>query len=185
MKSLLRFAAVALAGLAVLTVNVLAYDNNLMLCLVNKERVQRGLRALGHDAALERAAQVHCDDQARMQRMSHDGSDGSSPAQRVTSAGYKWASVAENVAYGYADENVCMEKWMLSPGHRANILKNDVTHFGSAVAYGSNTPYYTQVFASDGQQHNFPVCAGAPSPSPVANVIERQYKIVNGKKVYV
>jgi len=93
--------------------------------------------------------------------MSHDGSDGSSPGQRCERAGFKWNSVAENVAYGYKDETTCMKEWMQSPGHRANILSSKNTMFGSAVAYGGGTPYYTQDFGNDGHGvRNLPRCGG-------------------------
>jgi len=106
---------------------------------------------------LTEAAQQHSQDQASMNSMSHDGSDGSQPGQRVQQAGYQWQAVAENVAYGYGDEEQCMQEWMNSPGHRENIL-GPYTHFGSAVAYSGSTPYYTQDFGADGDGGNFPVC---------------------------
>jgi len=138
-----------------------AYDNVKMLCLVNQERAKHGLHALGLDSTLTRAAQQHSNDQARMHEMSHDGSDGSSPGDRCQRAGFNWNSVAENVAYGYKDETTCMKEWMQSPGHRANILSPKNTMFGSAVAYGGGTPYYTQDFGNDGHGvRNLPRCGG-------------------------
>jgi len=137
---------------------VSAYDNTKMLCLVNQERVAAGLEPLGLDSRLTASSQQHCDDQASMNSMTHDGSDGSQPGDRVQSSGYSWQTVAENVAYGYGDEEECMKQWMESPGHRENIL-GPYTQFGSAVAYSGSTPYYTQDFASgDGGSGSFPVC---------------------------
>jgi hypothetical protein len=135
-----------------------AYDPVKMLCLVNKERTRGGLKPLGMSKQLENSAQKHSDDQARMRSMTHDGSDGSSPGDRVERAGYNWRSVAENVAYGYGDEEECMKEWMNSPGHRENIMGNSYSHFGSAVAYAGSTPYYTQDFGGDGKSYNFPEC---------------------------
>jgi hypothetical protein len=143
--------------LSTLATTVLAYDSLKMLCLVNKERQKAGLKSLGIDSRLERSAQAHSDDQAHMGSMTHDGSDGSSPGSRVSAAGYNWKAVAENVAYGYGDEESCMMQWMNSPGHRENIL-GPYTHFGSAAAYAGSTPYYTQDFGSNGQGGSFPLC---------------------------
>lgn len=106
--------------------------------------------------------------------MTHTGSDGSDPGKRATEAGYDWRSVTENVAYGYPDEQTCMSKWMASPGHRANILKPGLTHFGSAMAVSGSTPYYTQDFGGDGKTYNFASCpaayiyggSSAPAPTP-------------------
>jgi len=140
-----------------------AYDPVKMLCLVNKQRTSNGLKPLGMSQQLENASKEHSEDQARMGSMTHDGSDGSSPGDRVERAGYNWRSVAENVAYGYGDEEECMKEWMNSAGHRENILGRDYTHFGSAAAYAGSTPYYTQDFGGDGQSHSFPECPSGGS----------------------
>jgi hypothetical protein len=153
------FTAVVLLSAALIN----AYDPVKMLCLVNEQRARSGLQPLGMSNQLENAAQQHSDDQARMRSMTHNGSDGSSPGDRVERAGYNWRSVAENVAYGYGDEEECMKEWMNSPGHRENILGRDYTHFGSAVGYAGSTPYYTQDFGGDGQKHNFPECPSGGS----------------------
>jgi uncharacterized protein YkwD len=152
---------VIIATLSVAAIDsVSAYSKSTMLCLVNKERSRRGLPALGPDGRLDSAAQRHSSDQARHRRMTHNGSDGSSPSKRISRAGYNWNSCGENVAYGYNNEATCMHEWMESPGHRANILGRQYTHLGSAVAYSGSTPYYTQSFGGDGRRHRFPVCGG-------------------------
>jgi len=153
-----------------------AYSNEGMLCLVNNERTQRGLPAMGLDPLLTKAAQQHSDDQARMNSMSHTGSDGSQPSQRLTNIGFNWSRMAENVAYGYADSTTCMQAWMNSEGHRENIL-GPCQMFGSGVGYSGSTPYYTQDFGTDGGGcRNVPQCNGgtyvggssasAPAPAP-------------------
>jgi len=114
---------------------------------------------LGISAALTAAAQHHSDDQALRHTMTHNGGDGSTPAKRISAAGYKWRTVGENVAFGYPDEDTCMRQWMESPGHRANILGKKFTHFGSAVGYvNGKTPYYTQDFGGDGGKYGFDIC---------------------------
>jgi len=144
----------------VLPITLLAatYSNSEMLCLVNKQRVKYGLSPLGLSADLTNSAQEHSDDQAYMNDMSHNGSDGSDPGTRIQDYGYKWQACAENVAFGYpGNEKKVMKAWMQSPGHRANIL-GPYTHFGSAVAYSGSTPYYTQDFGSNNDPGNFPEC---------------------------
>ncbi|KAI9594527.1 CAP domain-containing protein [Syncephalis fuscata] len=153
---------VAGAALACLFESVAAYDRDLMVCLVNTERQQRGLPALGRNGALDNAAQRHSNDQASRCVMSHTGSDGTSPSDRITASGYEWQGLAENVAFGWPNEGVCMKEWMNSPGHRANILTAKFKQFGSAVAYSpnGNVPYYTQTFGCNGETGPFPVCPG-------------------------
>jgi len=141
---------------------VAAFDPAYMLCLVNQERAKVGKSNLGLDDRLNQAAQEHCNFQASVDSMTHSGDTGDSPGTRMTQFGFNWVSCAENISFGQSDEQDCMREWMASPGHRANIL-GDYTHFGAAVGDSGPTPFYTQDFASDGQQHDFPACPGGDS----------------------
>jgi uncharacterized protein YkwD len=133
-----------------------------MLCAVNAERRKAGLKALGLDPNLTKAAVSHSQYQARTRKMSHTGQGGSSPSTRIKQSGFKARSSGENVAYGYKGVKEVMKTWMNSPGHRANILGKDYTMFGSGVANAGSTPYYTQDFGSDGSPaRNVPKCDGS------------------------
>ncbi|MFF9088529.1 CAP domain-containing protein [Streptomyces sp. NPDC014991] len=114
--------------------------------LVNAERAKAGCRALTPDSALTRAAQAHSADMAAHQNMSHTGSDGSAPGDRITGAGYAWSSYGENVAYGYSTAEQVMAGWMSSPGHRANILNCSFQEIGVGLAQPGS--YWTQDFAT-------------------------------------
>ncbi|RKP07891.1 hypothetical protein THASP1DRAFT_30303 [Thamnocephalis sphaerospora] len=147
-----------------------AYTVEEMVCAVNKERAAAGKAPLGIDPRLVSAAQSHSQAQANARSMSHQLSGEPSPSQRVTNAGYKWTSTAENVAYGYPDLDSVMKGWMNSAGHRANILGN-YANFGSGAASGGGTMYHTQVFASGEQSGSYPSCpsgnsTASPSPAP-------------------
>jgi len=99
------------------------------------------------NAQLNNAAQAHSQDQANTNTMSHTGSDGSDPGQRITAAGYNWQDWGENVAYGYADVTSVMQAWMNSPGHCANIMDPVFTNIGVGEAAATNgTLYWTQDF---------------------------------------
>lgn len=75
--------------------------------------------------------------------MSHTGSDGSSPVQRIDREGYSWSALGENVAFGYRNVASVMAGWLASPGHCSNIMNPNFTQLGAAeVDY-----YWTQVFA--------------------------------------
>jgi uncharacterized protein YkwD len=123
-----------------------------MLARVNAERAAVGAAPLTRCAALDRAAQAHTADQAAHNQMSHIGSDGSTLADRAARAGYRgWTALGENVAYGYPNVASVMAAWMNSPGHRANILSRNYTHFGAGYAVGSNgAAYWTQDFGRGG-----------------------------------
>ncbi|MBE0507709.1 MAG: CAP domain-containing protein [Marinospirillum sp.] len=80
------------------------------------------------------AAQVHSNDQYEMNDMSHTGSDGSKPSERITLQGYEWSSVRENVAEGYFSSISQLAKaWMDSDGHCANMMASNVTELGIAA----------------------------------------------------
>jgi len=115
--------------------------------LVNAERAKAGCAALSIDEKLMTAAQRHSQDQADQQKMSHTGSNGSSPGDRITAVGYQWRTYGENVAWNQQSPEAVMTAWMNSPGHRANILNCSFTEIGVGVA-SSNGPYWTQVFAT-------------------------------------
>ncbi|KUN79105.1 hypothetical protein AQJ66_29155 [Streptomyces bungoensis] len=114
--------------------------------LVNAERSKVGCSALTLNATLTKVAQAHSDDMAAHQNMSHTGSDGSSPGDRITGAGYAWSSYGENVAYGYATPEDVMAGWMASPGHRENILNCSFKEIGVGLAQPNS--YWTQDFGT-------------------------------------
>ncbi|KUN04692.1 hypothetical protein AQI95_19335 [Streptomyces yokosukanensis] len=117
-----------------------------ILQLVNAERAKVGCRPLTLNSELTKAAQAHSADMASHRNMSHTGSDGSSPGERITAAGYQWSAYGENVAYGYATADQVMTGWMNSPGHRANILNCSFKEIGVGLAQPGS--YWTQDFGT-------------------------------------
>ncbi|MEU1409192.1 CAP domain-containing protein [Streptomyces sp. NPDC005728] len=117
-----------------------------IVALVNAERSKVGCSALTLNATLTKAAQAHSQDMAAHQNMSHTGSDGSSPGDRITRAGYSWSAYGENVAYGYTTPEQVMAGWMSSPGHRANILNCSFKEIGVGLAQPNS--YWTQDFGT-------------------------------------
>ncbi|MER6924721.1 CAP domain-containing protein, partial [Streptomyces spiralis] len=115
--------------------------------LVNAERAKVGCSPLTVNADLTKAAQAHSQDMAAHQNMSHTGSDGSSPGDRITRAGYTWNSYGENVAYGYSTPEQVMSAWMSSPGHRENILNCGYKEIGVGLAQPGS--YWTQDFGTE------------------------------------
>ncbi|GIJ20096.1 hypothetical protein Vlu01_07200 [Micromonospora lutea] len=118
-----------------------------VVALANAERAKAGCGALSIDDKLMTAAQRHSQDQADHQNMSHTGSDGSDPGDRIDRVNYSWRTYGENVAWNQRTPAAVMDAWMNSPGHRQNILNCAFTEIGVGVA-SSNGPYWTQVFAA-------------------------------------
>ncbi|MEV4448939.1 CAP domain-containing protein [Streptomyces mirabilis] len=117
-----------------------------VLTLVNSERGKVGCSPLTLNAKLSKAAQDHSADMASHQNMSHTGSDGSDPGQRITTAGYTWSAYGENVAFGYSTPEEVMAGWMSSPGHKRNILDCGFKEIGVGLAQPGS--YWTQDFGT-------------------------------------
>jgi uncharacterized protein YkwD len=121
-----------------------------ILDLVNQERAKVGADPLRINAQLDQAADLHTQDQANMDKMSHTGSNGSTMSERIQDAGYQYSTAGENVAAGYSDAEAVVDGWMGSSRHRANILNDNFDDLG--VGYGvsdDGTAYWTQNFGAE------------------------------------
>jgi uncharacterized protein YkwD len=108
----------------------------------NRERAMEKKPPLTYNARLQAAARVQARDMAEHQKMSHEGSDGSTPAQRIERQGYFGRRIGENVAEGETSVAEVMRLWMNSPHHRENIL-GDYSEMGAARALDKDgTPYW-------------------------------------------
>ena len=117
----------------------------------NLARVKNGLSPLAWDADLYRMARIHSEKMARDGYFSHVTPDGMRLRDRARAVGILHFSVlGENIAYnqGYDDPGAfAVEKWMSSPGHRANILSPEfrASAIGSFVS-ADGSVFLTQVF---------------------------------------
>jgi uncharacterized protein YkwD len=107
--------------------------------------------ALQWDDRLAAVARMHSEEMARNGYFSHEGADGSSPANRVSMAGIKWRSTGENIANCRAvseAESMFMNEPKFQQNHRWNILNANYTHVGVGVARAPDgSLYITQEFA--------------------------------------
>lgn len=122
--------------------------------LVNQQRTGRGCPPLVMNTALNNVAMEHSRDMALHNFSGHMSTDGSQPEYRMTRAGYDWSTSAENVAAGYSSPERVVKAWMISPGHRANILNCRLQDTGVGYYYMENDNgnfnyhhYWTQDFA--------------------------------------
>jgi uncharacterized protein YkwD len=107
--------------------------------------------ALQWDDRLAAVARMHSEEMARGGYFSHEGADGTSPAQRVSMAGIKWRSTGENIA-NCGSVSEAESRFMNEPkfqqNHRWNILNVSYTHVGIGVARAPDgSLYITQEFA--------------------------------------
>ena len=99
------------------------------------------VRPLTLNAQLGRAALVHSQEMAKYSLMQHEGRDGSTPAQRVTQAGYRWRAVAENVGAGQRTAEEVVAGWLASAGHCENIMNAHYSEMGIASAVNEKDRY--------------------------------------------
>jgi uncharacterized protein YkwD len=111
--------------------------------LINVYRKSKGLKPLKLNTALTEAAKAHALDLAKWDRISHYGSDGSNPWDRVKRAGYNAKLAAENVGTGQISLDEVMKGWQASPGHNKNLLLADAEHMGIALVQDPKTEFKT------------------------------------------
>ena len=111
--------------------------------LINAYRKEKGLKPLRLNATLTEAAKAHSRDLAKWDRISHYGSDGSNPWDRVKRAGYNAKLAAENVGTGQATIEEVMKGWQASPGHNKNLLLADAQEMGIALVQDPRTEFKT------------------------------------------
>jgi uncharacterized protein YkwD len=131
-----------------------------VLALVNEARSKKrrcgwtrfdAAPPLAASPALDRAAAAHARDMAAHSVMGHAGSDGSTPAERATRAGYRWRLVAENVAAGQPTPEEAIAEWLDSAGHCANLMDPAYTEMGVGYAADPKSAagvYWSQLFAA-------------------------------------
>ena len=108
--------------------------------MTNAFRKDNKLGALKPNAALTAAARAFADYLGKSGKFGHEA-DGRQPAQRAEAQGYRYCTVAENLALnldsrGFETQQLAREAtegWKGSPGHRANMLRPHVTEIGVAV----------------------------------------------------
>lgn len=117
----------------------------------NLIRAKHGLAPLTWDADVCRMARDHSENMSREGYFSHNTPDGKRLRERARLVGIlQFRVVAENIAYnqGYEDPGAfAVERWMLSPKHRANILSPEfrAMAIGSFVA-ADGSVFLTQTF---------------------------------------
>lgn len=129
------------------TAATLERASDALLCLLNRERVRRGLAPLQADANLARTARAHSLDMVRRSYFEHESPDGRTPFDRILATRYvpKGASwtLGENIGWGtlsLATPAAIVKAWMASPAHRVNILDKRFRQIGIGIAVGVPQP---------------------------------------------
>lgn len=108
--------------------------------LINDARTEAGVPALTVNAQLTEAAESHAADMLCNDYFSPMGLDGSTPEERVETAGFDASLVTENLfalhpAFG-GNPQSAVDWWMGNPDARADLLNENTTVMG--IAYASS-----------------------------------------------
>lgn len=113
----------------------------------------RRIKPLHWDARLAKAAMKHSLDMAAHGHVSHVGSQGDSPLDRLAQAGVAWRAMGENLAKNFSAakaEAALMDEPRSEPNHRRNILNPEYNYAGVGIVRGKDGMIYvTQEFAEE------------------------------------
>lgn len=124
-----------------------------MLDEINRYRTSQGRAALLYSKTLESAAEDHARDMAARDFFDHTNPDGDGPLERAQHAGFcSPRLVGENIAWGQGALTTPAEVqdgWEDSPGHNANMLKEDFVFVGMAHYVTPDAKHFwVQVFGT-------------------------------------
>jgi len=108
-----------------------------LVSLVNVDRAEAGAREVRANGLLTEAARLAAEDMAEKGYFAHVSPSGEEPWVWLDLVGYRYSYAGQNLAVNFTDSLEVEEAWMSSPTHRANILKNEYTEVGIALAQGS------------------------------------------------
>jgi len=116
----------------------------------NEMRSRNGFSPLSWDSDLCRIARAHSEKMARLGFFAHETPEGLRLKDRARAAGLRFQVIGENIAYNQGVDDpgtFAVQRWMISSGHRANILSREfrASGIGSFVARDGRV-YLTQIF---------------------------------------
>ncbi|MEW4567223.1 CAP domain-containing protein [Tautonia sp. JC769] len=127
----------------------LTLDEWAIVSQTNQARAEVGLPPFVVSESLQQTSRLHAENMARLNRISHVLAETETPtlADRARAVGYGFDALAENLAFNYASPSLAVEGWLASDGHRENLLSDEYTELGVAIARNAmGQPYYVQVF---------------------------------------
>ncbi len=126
-----------------------------LLNLLNQHRAAVHARPLTLNPTLAHASEAHSCDMFQHQSLSHMGSDGSSPKDRIDATGVKFTYWAENIgsADGYGldsgittIDNAMMAESLTQYDHHYNIVNDANTEVGLGIIYANGQVWLTEDF---------------------------------------
>jgi hypothetical protein len=136
--------------------------------LTNEARASNGLTDLTENDLLDAIAEERAKDMLNKQYFAHVSPSGEQVTDVAQRVGYHYKILAENIAEGlFRTNQKLVDGWMQSPGHRKNILREEVREIGTSVVkgrmHGEETWVGVQVFGLESPAVSERSCT---SPSP-------------------
>ncbi|MGH7541518.1 MAG: CAP domain-containing protein [Gemmatimonadota bacterium] len=104
---------------------------------VNEYRSSIGCPGLRWHGPLSEVAQRHSEDMVQRDFFGHVNPDGESPFDRMRRAGIRWnGPAAENLAAFIERPETVLQRWLESPGHRANLEDCRYRHHAIGLSEG-------------------------------------------------
>jgi hypothetical protein len=103
----------------------------------NSARIANSMPSLQVSPLLTEAAQEKANDMAANGYFAHTSPAGLTPWHWFENVGYGFTYAGENLAVDFSDSQDVITAWLNSPEHRANIMNENFTQFGIAIATGT------------------------------------------------
>ncbi len=123
--------------------------------LLNADRAAAGAPALALDETVSTASRAHSCDMFEHQQLNHDGSDGSSPFQRIAATGVTYDTAGENIGMSGGRvlndgidiiDNEMMAELLSEGNHHWNIVNANYKRVGIGVIYANGQVWLTEDF---------------------------------------
>ncbi|MGE7949226.1 S-layer homology domain-containing protein [Lysinibacillus sp. NPDC093688] len=131
------------------TLNLSTAWSKEVIRLINVEREKNQLAPVEYDSKLTQIAIIKAQDMVKRNYFEHISPYYGAPWDLATLFDYSYTSFGENIARYFISPETVVKGWMTSPDHRDNIMKENYTNTGVAVAQDSKGNYYwVQMFSS-------------------------------------
>lgn len=128
------------------TTHSLTMQEEILLNLLNQDRILAGLPPLTLDPELSRIARIKSEDMRDQNYFAHESPTYGKARQMLQRFGYRFTGCGENIAH-HATVQKAQAAFMTSEGHRKNILSAVWEKVGIGVCYDRNGYIYaTQIF---------------------------------------
>lgn len=121
-------------------------QEEILLNLLNQERIAQGLSPLALDPALSRIARIKSADMRDNRYFAHESPTYGRVSDMLRTFGYSFSGAGENIAHHTTTEKA-HAAFMSSDGHRRNILSSAWEKIGLGIVYDANGyVYVTEIF---------------------------------------